>query len=179
MKKLSLITTLAVTASIVSLGSIFLAGCGGGGGGSAPTTQTTNLYLFGTMSSNSRLAAVTSTVIVPNFVDYTAADKSVKSVYNLRSGILKSAGTFPASSVSGTYDNNSGLLKITVQNGTFLNISSSTTKNSGKGSLIATIVTKIGTSIPAQDPSPDVTKDRPNLGIFGDPQNGCKVNYAP
>ena len=189
MKKFSLITTLRVTALLVSMGSIILSGCGGGGSGggggggaaavAAPTTKSTNLYLFGTMSSNSRLSHVTSTVNVPNFVDYSAANKSVKGVYNLRRGILTAAGPFLASSVSGSYDNNSGALTITVQNGTFLNISSSTTKNAGKGSLIASIVTKINASIPAQDPNPVVTKDRPTLGIYGDPQDGCKVNYAP
>jgi hypothetical protein len=198
MKKFSLITTLGVTALLLSLGSIILSGCGGGGsgggggggggGGAAvaePTTKSTNLYLFGTMSSGSRLAGVTTTVIVPNFVDYSAANKNVKSTYPLRRGILTAASAFQFSSVSGTYNNNSGELSISLDNGfPYTNISSSRTKNSGKGSLIATIVTKINASIPAQDSTPIVKYDRPNLPapngpVFGGIQDGCKVNYAP
>lgn len=153
---------------------VCLAGCGGGGGTPAPSKVTTKLYLFGTMSSNSKILTISTTVSVPTFKDYTVPSPTAVPPYNLRTGLLRASGPVLANSVSGVYDTNTKKLTIKVINGSFLNLSSSVT---GKGKEFASLTSAPGTVIPASDPAPVVTQQR--LVKPADELNGCTVNYAP
>jgi hypothetical protein len=174
MKKQNIITVLGTLSAIVTLGTLILSGCGGGGGGGGASKQTTNLYLFGTMSSSGVINGVATTVSVPNFKDYTTASTTTPISRDLRTGtlVLSSKGT--AVSVA-KYD---AVAKILTINMTFNNLSSSTSSNAGKGNIIATLVTTPGTTFPAQDASPTVAQFRSSPIAVGN-LNGCKVNYAP
>lgn len=180
-----------VKAAIIGvLSALALTACGGGG--SAPaTTATTKVFLFGTMSSNSRIAGITTSMTVPGgvMVNYSTAPgvmvnySTPHGIFPLRSGSVVPSGPFKVSSASGSYDNASHKLTVSLVNGAFLNLSSSTTKNSGKGAEVATInftLAKPGVTptMPTDDLTPTVKQDRPSLGIFGDYLNGCKVNFT-
>ena len=172
--------------------ALSLYGCGGGGGGSAPvTTAITKVFLFGTMSSNSRIAGVTTSMTVPGgvLVNYSTAPgvminySTPHGIFPLRSGCVVPSGPVKVSSASGSYDNAGHKLIVSLVNGAFLNLSSSTTRNSGQGAEIATInftLAKPGVTatLPTNDASPTVKQDRPGFGIFGDVLNGCRVNFS-
>ena len=180
MKKHNLAAVIGILGVVSALGAVMLTGCGGGGGGGGESKQITKLFLFGTMSSNSRIATVTTSVISPNFVDYSAPNKSVKGIYSLKTGVVTASGPVQASDVTGsTYDNTTGKLTVRLVNGAFQNMSSSTGRNNGKGTEVATLSTKPGTTFPAADTTPEVGQQRlttpPSTGYL----NGCKVNYAP
>jgi hypothetical protein len=181
-----------VRAAIIgTLSAVALAGCGGGGGSAPVTTATTKVFLFGTMSSNGRIAGVTTSMTVPGgvMVNYSTAPgvmlnySTPHGIFPLKSGAVLPTGPVRVSSASGSYDNAGHKLTISLVNGTFLNLSSSTTRNSGKGTEIAlinfTLAKPGGTPIlPASDLFPIVRHDRPSLGIFGDYLNGCTVNFT-
>jgi hypothetical protein len=179
----------AMAAIVSAFLALSLTGCGGGGGGggSAPaTTATTKVFLFGTMSSNSRIAGVTTSLIVPSsvLVNYTSPAGASTGTWPLRSGVIVASGPIKVDTVSGSYDIITRKLAISLINGGFLNLSSSTTKNSGKGTEIATLNFKLAKpgvttpAMPTEDASPTVKHDRPGLGIFGDVLNGCKTNFS-
>jgi hypothetical protein len=178
MKNTKVVTVIGIMGILATLGSLTLSGCGGGGGGGV-AKQTTKLYLFGSMSSNSIIATVTTSVAVPNFIDYSAPSKTAKGIFPLRSRVLAASGPVLVSDITGsTYDNNTGKLTVILVNGGFLNMSSSTTRNSGKGTEIATLTTTPGTTFPLADTSPSVGQQRTSpvsTSFLG----GCKVNYAP
>lgn len=159
-------------------GFMALAGCGGGGGGGGPSKLVTKMYLFGTMSSNTYIASVFSNISAPNFKDYSAPSNTANGVFPLRNGVLAASGPIKMSQVDGTYDTVSKKLRINLVNGVFDNLSSSTTKNSGKGTEIATLIMKLGTTLPAKDNSPIVGKHR-DTPLTNDYLNGCRLNYAP
>ena len=180
MKKFDLATVVSV---IGITGVLAFAGCGGGGGGGGgPSKQVTQIYLYGTMSSNSKIATVTTSLTVPAFSDYSAyPTKTSKNLFNLRPGVLVAAGPVQASSVSGTFDNTvSGNNKLTlyINNLAFDNMSSSTGRNSGKGTLIGTLITAPGTitTLPTADITPIIGVQRGGNITY---LNGCKVNFAP
>lgn len=166
-----------VKAAILSaFSALALTGCGGGGGGGGPSAVATKLYLFGNMSSNFNVAEVTSSITAPAFADYSAPTRSATGIFPLRSGVLAASGPVHASLASGTFDTVSKKLTISLVNGTFLNMSSSTARNNGKGTEIATLVTSPGTTLPTVDPTPDVGQFRLSPLKTGK-LNGCKVNY--
>jgi len=159
-----------------TVGALTLAGCGGGGGGGGPSQVGTKLYLFGTMSSNYNIASVDTSVIAPNFKDYTAPTGSTATVFPLRSGVLVPSGK--VSHTDATYDTVGKVLKISVTMDLFKNMSSSTTRNAGKGTEFASLITTSGTTFPVADVSPFVGMFRlvpPDTHVL----TGCKVNYAP
>ena len=69
-------------------------------------------------------------------------------------------------------------LSIQLVNGAFANLSCSITKNSGKGTEVATLNMSPGTALLPTDKSPVVGKQRISPVETGY-LNGCKVNYAP
>ncbi len=156
------------------LGSMALSGCGGGGGGGGGASrQVTGLFLFGTMSSNSVITGVTTSINLPNFRDYTTSTTTSANARDLRSGVLVPSSKATLSGAR--YDTVLKNLTITL---TFDNMSSSTTNNAGKGNVIATLQTTPGTIFPASDNSPTVGYLRSSPVSIGY-LNGCKVNYAP
>lgn len=162
------------------LGALTFAGCGGGGGGGGNGKDVTKLYLFGTMSTNSTVAALTSSINVPTFVDYSAfPTKTSPGIFMVRNGVITASGPKLATNVSGSYDNVTKTLTISLLNntpaGAFVNMSSSTTRNAGKGTEIATLSTTSGTVFPAT-PTPAVVKKYRNLNL--DDFTGFFVNYA-
>lgn len=170
----------ALVSIIGIMGLLTLAACGGGGGGGGGGVQkqTTKLYLFGNLSTNFKVANVTTTLTVPNFTDYSASASDANGVSSLRSGVITASGPALASQVSGTYNVNSKLLTIALVNGGNLNMTSSTVDNAGKGTEIATLVTTAGTTLPTTDPAPAVGQFRlvpPKVSDL----NGCLVNFAP
>lgn len=175
MKKYALVTIIGI------LGALTFAGCGGGGGGGGGVQkQVTKLYLFGTMSSNSIVAGVTSSIVVPTFVDYSAfPTKTSKGIFLVRNGVIAASGPNRAALFSGLFDNVSNTLNITLVNNPtsgFVNMSGSTTRNNSKGNEIATLTTTPGTTFPTTPTDAVVTKYR-NLNITE--YTGFKVNYAP
>ncbi|TWJ33594.1 hypothetical protein [Geobacter argillaceus] len=161
-----------------TVGALTLAGCGGGGGGGGggPSKASTKLYLFGTMSSNYNIASVDTSVIVPNFKDYTAPTGSTATVFQLRSGVLVPSAKVSLATAS--YDTVGKVLTINVSMDRFKNMSSSTTSNAGKGTEFATLITTPGSTFPSADASPYVGQfwlNGPNVRTL----TGCKVNYAP
>lgn len=175
MKRYELIAIIGI------LGALTFAGCGGGGGGGGNGKEVTKLYLFGTMSTNSKVAALTSSINIPTFVDYSAfPTRTSPGIYVVRNGVLTASGPIGATSVSGSYDNVTKTLTISLLNNTptggFVNMSSSTTRNAGKGTEIATLTTTPGTVFPV-GPTTAVVKKYRNLNL--DDYTGFYVNYAP
>lgn len=165
---------------IASVALLTLVACGGGGGGSsiAISKQSTKLYLFGNLSSSFNVAYVTTTLTVPGFVDYSSSSSDSNSTSPLRSGVITASGPILASSVSGSFNRNSKLLTLTLTNGSFLNMSSSRLRNSGRGTEVATLVTTPGTLLPAVDTTPAVGQFRISPLKSGE-LHGCAVNLAP
>lgn len=157
---------------------VILASCGGGGGG-GPSRVVTKLYLFGSMSSNTNIAHVYSNISTAGFKDYSAPNGITTGTFPLRSGILKASGSIKVSVVDATFNTANKRLSIQLVNGAYDNLSSSTTKNSGKGTEIATLNMSPGTVLLPTDKSPNVGKFRLTPAVVTDYLNGCMVNYAP
>lgn len=72
-----------------------LVGCGGGGGGTAPNTQAvTTVYLFGHMTSTSKVATLHSELTVPEgvMVNYSSPPGATTGKYAVRSGSVVPSG---------------------------------------------------------------------------------------
>lgn len=174
-----------------------MAGCGGGGGGAA-TQAVTKVYLFGTMSSNTRfgvysssgkITSVSTSMTVPAgiMVNYSSPAGVTSGKFPLRTGAVVPSGPVKvaASDITGTYDTASRVLAINIFNSPLVGapLKSSTT---GKGAEIATISFSLETPgvespLPLLDPLPEVGQARPSLtSPFGseDYLTGCTVNYV-
>jgi hypothetical protein len=132
---------LAAAAMVAAL----MAGCGGGGGGgsSAPATKgAAKLFLFGAMSTSSRVAAVQTTLPVPSGVmlNYSTPAPAgyPANTYPLRGGSLMPSGPVQvaASDLSGTYNTSTGLLSVSLLNSNRVALKSSTL---GMGTEVATV----------------------------------------
>lgn len=169
------------------LPALLLSACGSGGGGSTtalPATRAVStMFLFGNMSSGSTITSVQSTITLPStiLVNYSSPPGTTSGNWPLRSGAVVASGPTRFSVAGGSFDIASRKLEITLVNGGFLNLSSSTTKNGGRGTEIATVNFTLAspgvtTALPAQDASPVVGKQSPgpNIGY----QNGCKTNFS-
>lgn len=173
-----------MAAGIIMVLFFALHGCGGGGGGgggpSGPTTSTTKLYLFGTLSSNRNIASVQTSIAVSGFTSYSAPVGAVAGVYPLRRGVFSPSGPVIVSSSNASYDISQQKINISLINGTFKNMSSSTLRNGGMGTEIGTLIMPAAVSF-----SSGTVDYNPSVGQFrlSPPEikslAGCKVNYAP
>lgn len=149
------------TVMLVSF-STFLAGCGGGGGAPAPKTQgSVAIYLFGTMSSSSKVASIESKFTVPSgiMVNYSSPPGVNTGIHPLHSGSIVPSGlsVFSKDDFSTAYDIDNQMLTVGVVNKQMINIQSNVI---GNGLEIATLSFKLTTPdvfpvlpTPWQDPA--------------------------
>lgn len=132
--------------AVLALVSLLLTGCGGGGGGgTAPKTSgSIALYLFGTMSSASKVASIKSQFTVPAgiMINYSSPPGATTGVHKLRSGSIVPSGLsmFSKDDFTSTYNLDNKLLTIGVVNNQMKDIKSNIT---GKGTEIATLSFKL------------------------------------
>lgn len=131
---------------------IILAGCGGGGGGApAPKTQAvTTVYLFGNMSSTSKVATLHSELIVPVgvMVNYSSPPGATSGTYSLRSGSIVPSGPVKVSQSDITAEFNVSNRKLTIDYINTPDFSTLLRKNvksgsTGNGIEVATIYFKL------------------------------------
>lgn len=190
-----------LSAVVSGLAALALTGCGGGGGGGGGVTTkaVSKVYLFGTMSSNTRfgvystsgkIASVQTSMTVPAGIlaNYSSPAPAgyPANTFPLRSGFVVPSGSVnvAVSDITGTYDTSSRILSLSVFNpppGVLLKSGAS-----GNGAEIATINFSLATpgtetAVPLADPLPVVSQARPSLtSSFGSLGNlaGCKVNFV-
>lgn len=179
------------TAAVLSI-SVVLAACGGGGGGaSSPSTQgATTVFLFGTMSSTSKVATLQSEIIVPDgiMVNYSSPPGVLSGRYPLRSGSIVPSGPekVPMADVTAEYNLADRKLSIYYLNApdfstlTRKNIKSGT---SGNGVEIATLNFKLTTAgalpiipTPWQDSAVSVYEETSSSSVL--PATGLKLNFV-
>lgn len=183
MKKHALVTI------ICAVSALTLSGCGGGGSSGPPPVKkaVTAMYLFGAMSSNSKIATVQATMTVPDgiMVNYSSPPGATSGTFPLRSGFVVPSGPvkLSATDVSGTFNTVSKKLSINLLNNpsTPLDLQSST---NGNGAEVATLnftlaSPEVTASLPTEDPAVTVGQDRSTpqnvkLGYL----NGCKVIFS-
>jgi hypothetical protein len=132
-------------AALTILTALSLSGCGSGGGGSSspPTKAVAAVYLFGNMSTNSKVAAIQSTFVVPTgiLVNYSspAPPGYLANTYPLRSGTIVPSGpvALTAAEITGSYNTASGKITISMVNQNGLDMRSSSI---GPGTEIASII---------------------------------------
>lgn len=171
---------------IGALSALVLSGCGSGGGGTAvaPVTRAlTTVYLFGNMSTNATVTSLQTSMTLPAgvMVNYTSPAGASAGTWPLRSSVITPSGPNKVSMVSGSFDMASRKLEISLVNGGFLNLSSSTVKNGAKGTELATLNFTLATpgvtpAMPTQDASPVVGKQTPGPTVGF--QNGFKTNFS-
>ncbi len=172
---------LSITAAFMLFASfLILHGCGGGGGGGGAGSPSVKLYLFGTLSSSNNIAKVDTSIAVSGFSDYSAPANSTSGIHPLRRGVLSASGPIKASAISGSYDIGGGKILIQITNGSFANMSSSTMRNNGNGTEIATLTTSRNLVFPSGsvDFGPSVGQFRAS-DHAADYLTGCRVNYVP
>ncbi|HXE96056.1 MAG TPA: hypothetical protein VN642_06605 [Dongiaceae bacterium] len=88
-----MIKYLSNTAAVLTM-SIILGGCGGGSSEPPKTQAVTKVYLFGKMSSSSRVATIESGITVPDgiMVNYSSPLGATTGKYPLRSGSIVPSG---------------------------------------------------------------------------------------
>lgn len=166
-----------------------LTGCGGGGGGGGNTTPaatqaTTKVHLFGTMSSNSRIATVQTTMTVPSgiMVNYSSPAGSTSGTFSLRRGAVVPSGSVQVASadISATFDTASRKLSVSLVNQGRLPLRSSTT---GRGEEIFTIFFTLASPggtvpLPGEDALVSVGQEKQTpSGPAVDYLTGCSINY--
>lgn len=180
-----------VAALICALSALTLTGCGGDGGGTTPTTPTTpatkattKVYLFGALSSNSKIATVQTTIIVPNgiMVNYTSPPGATSGIFPLRKGIAVPSGPVQVSAtdISGTFDIASRKLHINLFNNPTNSVLLKSS-SSGIGEEIATLNLTLASPgvqplIPALDTLVMVSQDRGGNSV--NYLSGCNTNFV-
>lgn len=139
----NIFSTILVIASF----PLFVAGCGGGGGGTTPKTQgSATAYLFGSMSSASKVMSITSKFTVPDgvMVNYSSAPGVTTGIHPLRSGSVIPSGLsmFSKADISTSYNTYNRQLTIGILNNQMKDIKSNMT---GNGAEIATLSFKLTT----------------------------------
>lgn len=175
-----------LAAIIWTFSTLALTGCGGGG--SAPPAAvkaTTKVFLFGAMSSNSRIATVQTTMTVPSgvMVNYSSPPGAVSGTFPLRGGFAVPSGPVKVSAtdISGTFDTASRQLTVSLINRGRLDLASNTTGNGAEiaalNFTLAAPDTKPG--MPAQDPLASVGQERATQPAPSvDYLTGCKINFV-
>lgn len=179
-----------VATLICALSALTLTGCGdGGGGGTTPTTPaatkaTTKVYLFGALSSNSKIATVQTTMIVPNgiMVNYSSPPGATSGIFPLRRGVAVPSGPVQVSAadISGTFDIASRKLNIYLFNNP-TNPVLLKSSSSGIGEEIATLNLTLASPgvqplIPALDKLVMVSQDRGGNSV--NYLSGCSANFV-
>lgn len=179
-----------IMALLAVLPTILLAGCGGGGGGSGSATPSATkavakAYLFGTMSSNSTIATVQTSIMVPAgvLVNYTSPAGATTGTWPLRKGVVVPSGPVQVSAAAvanSTYDIASRKLTINVFNAPGSGQAALKTGASGSGAEIATINLTFATpgvtaALPTQDPLVVVGQDRSSSIDY---LTGCTANFV-
>lgn len=177
-----------LSASICALSLVAMAACGGGGGSggtsAAPVTKAvTKVYLFGTMSSNSKIATVQTTMIVPLgvMVNYTAPVGATAGIYPLKKGVIVPSGPVQVSTAdfsASTFNIATRALVVSLFNQGGVPLASNTL---GNGAEIATINLNLTTPgvtapMPLQDMLASVGQDRPGISLAY--LTGCTVNFV-
>jgi len=174
---------------ISALSALTLAGCGSSGNPSAVTpveTQATKasskVYLFGNMSSNSRIATVDTSMNVPDgiMVNYSSPPGATSGVFPLRSGVAVPSGPvqLAPADISGTFDVSSRKLYLRLMNNPGNSVLLKSSSN-GNGEEVATLNFTLASPgikpvMPAMDELITVGQDRGNsINYLG----GCKVNF--
>lgn len=178
------------SAAIFAL-SIILTGCGETTADPPKTRAATTVYLFGAMSSSSKVASIETDFTVPDgiMVNYSSPPGVTNGKFPLRSGSIVPSGPVKFSQndiTSAEYNTSDRKLSIKILNtpdlsnaGITKNIRSSTTDN---GVEVATIYFKLATAdvipvlpTPWQDTNAIIGEDSSSLGIIY--ATGLKLNF--
>lgn len=153
---------------VVAFISLLFAGCGGGSSSPAPKTQgSVAVYLFGSMSSASKVAAITSEITVPAgiMINYSSPPGVTTGKHPLRSGSIIPSGTstFSKGDFNTLYNLDNRTLTIFLVNKNMKDIKSNLI---GNGLEIATLNFMLTTPdvlptlpVPWQDPAVVVWQD--------------------
>lgn len=179
------------TATVLAM-SIILAGCGGGGGTTVPpkTQGTTVVYLFGTMSSSSRVATLHSEITIPDgiMVNYSSPPGATSGKYPLRSGAITPSGPLKVAQSDVTAEFSVADRKLSID---YLNTPDFTTmarKNiksstTGSGTEIATLNFKLKTAdvfptlaAPWEDVAVSIYEETSTLNVIN--STGLKLNFV-
>lgn len=179
-----------ITMALSALSGI-LAGCGGGGGGApAPNTRAvTTVYLFGNMTSTSKVATLHSELTVPDgvMVNYSSPPGATTGKYALRSGSVVPSGPVKVSQSDITAEFSVSDRKLTIDYINTPDFSTLIRKNvksgsTGNGVEVATIYFKLATAdvlpvlpSPWQDLTVVVGEETSSLSIIY--ATGLKLNF--
>lgn len=185
--------TLFLNAAAVLAVSVILTGCGGGGGGGTaviPKTQgTTTVYLFGTMSSASRVATLHSEITVPDgiMVNYSSPPGATTGKFPLRSGSIVPSGPVKLSQNDITAEFSLSDRKLSIDCINTPDFATQARKNvkssaTGNGAEIATLYFKLKTAdvlpvlpTPWQDTTVVVGEETSSLDVIY--ATGLKLNF--
>lgn len=171
--------------NIATLATLFAitAGCGTGTDTPAPKTQAAStVYLFGTMSSTSRVATIHSETIVPEgiMVNYSSPPGATTGKYPLRSGSIVPSGPVKIAPADVSAEFNLADRKLTIDyinNPDFTTLTRKNVKSgtTGNGIEIATIYFKLK----APDALPVMPAQWQDLSVVvGEETSSLSVIYA-
>jgi hypothetical protein len=170
-----------------------LCGCGGGGGGGGgaappPAKVVTKVSLFGTMSTNSRIATVQTTMVLPSevMVNYSSPPGATSGTFPLRGGVVVPSGPVKvaATDINGMFDIAARKLTLFLLNtpgGSQVPLQSSA---SGEGTEIATINFSLATAggalpaMPTVDTDARIGQHRQTVPPTINYLSGCRINFA-
>ncbi len=170
--------------------SLLLAGCGGGGS-PATVKATTTVYLFGAMSSSSKIVTIHSELTVPEgiMVNYSSPPGATTGKFPLRSGSIVPSGPVKVAQSDITADYNLSDRKLTIDYVNTPDFAAATESSkkirsgvTGNGVEIAILNFKLTTpnSIPVlpspwQDINASIYEETSSLSIIN--STGLKLNF--